>query len=374
MASTCSIRLLTHEFFPSRGGIARYAESMAHCAAQRGHTVEVWAPDKQGLGEKTFPFSFKAIPMRGSQDWPCRLKLAKHISSYHDWDRQTVYLPEPGPIRTWMYARELKLPKPDKLILTLHGSELFLLSRTPWRRRRFQRLLNEADRIGVVSDYVRRELLHRFPTTDPDRCRRVPGAPTKALFDLSPSFPEEAPFTYLFVGRMHPRKGPHRILEALRYFPEEDQDQCQLISVGPTTRPRYVRRLTRYARRHQLSWQHLGVVSEKELESCYQRSHALILPSSQHRHSVEGLGLVLLEAAAVGLPVIANQSGGTPEALLPGKSGFLVRAEDANGLAQAMLALKQNPKLGRQMGTTGKAWVRDAFSWEKNVSALFEGY
>ncbi|MCC5834863.1 MAG: glycosyltransferase family 4 protein [Opitutales bacterium] len=373
MANPRSIRLLTHEFFPSRGGIATYAESTARAAAARGHAVEVWAPDKPGLAEAAFPFDIHPLALRGSQDWPCRLKLAKAIRSRKDWDRHTVYLPEPGPIRTWMYARQLKLPKPDKLVLTLHGSELFLLSKAPWRRRRFQRLLTEADRIGVVSDYVRRELLHRFPATDPDRCRRVPGAPPEPLFELQPEFPTDTPFTFLFVGRMHPRKGPHRILEALRYFPEEDQDECRLLTIGPTTRQRYLKRLTRYTRRHALNWEHWGIVSEKELKSCYQRSHALILPSSQHRHSVEGLGLVLLEAAAVGLPVIANQSGGTPEALLPGKSGFLVRAEDANGLAQAMLALKQNPRLARQMGSVGKAWVRDAFSWERNVSALFEG-
>lgn len=373
MSAPCAIRLLTHEFFPDRGGIATYAESMACAAVAAGHPVEVWAPAASELEQKSFPFALRTIPMRGSQDWPCRLKLAKAIRAQTDWNRHTAYLPEPGPIRTWMYARELKLPKPDKLVLTLHGSELFLVHQMPWRRRRFQRLLQEADRIGVVSDYVRRELLHRFPATDPDRCRRVPGAPPKRLFDLKPEFPTDTPFTFLFVGRMHPRKGPHRILQALQHFPESDREECRLVTIGPTSRQRYLRRLKRYSRRHGLNWDHLGAVDAETLENNYQRSHALILPSSQHRHSVEGLGLVLLEAAAVGLPVIANQSGGTPEALLPSRSGFLVRAEDANGLAQAMLALKQNPRLAPKMGAVGKRWVRDAFSWDRNVTTLFGG-
>lgn len=365
------IRVLTHEFYPQRGGIATYAESMARAATEAGYATEVWAPQRPELDAASFPFPVVPLKLRGSQDWPCRLRLAGAVKRAADLHRYTLYLPEPGPIRTWMYADELNLPRPKKLVITLHGSELFLLSRTPWRRKRFQRLLNDCHRIGVVSDYVRNELLQRFPLTDPDRCRRVPGAPPAACFDIAADRSPAAPFTFLCVGRIHPRKGVLDILKAMASMPPEAKAGCRLLTVGPVGRRWYFRKLSSFAKRHELSWEHLGTTDEAGLHRAYARAHALVMASRQHGHSVEGLGLVLLEAAAAGLPVITTLCGGTAEALRHNRTGLLVPPDRPGDLREAMLQLKSDTDKAVQMGQQGREWAREHFSWDRNVEALF---
>ena len=77
---------------------------------------------------------------------------------------------------------------------------------------------------------------------------------------------------------------------------------------------------------------------------------------------VEGLGIVFLEAAAHGLPVIAGRSGGAPETIIPGVSGFL--AETPKELASALSLLLADPDARRAMGEAGRRFVEETFGWE----------
>lgn len=101
----------------------------------------------------------------------------------------------------------------------------------------------------------------------------------------------------------------------------------------------------------------LGELKPVDLRDWYAASDIVVLPSSS-----EGLGRVLLEAQAMGKPVIAYESGGMPEALIPDKTGFLVETGNHDALADRIDHLLSVPTERLAMGRSGREFVLDRFS------------
>ncbi|MCH8128892.1 MAG: glycosyltransferase, partial [Acidobacteria bacterium] len=87
---------------------------------------------------------------------------------------------------------------------------------------------------------------------------------------------------------------------------------------------------------------------------------------------VGGLGLVFLEAAATGLPVLAGDAGGSSETVLPGESGFVVRSVD--DIVEGLDILFGDPQRARGMGAAGRRFVEDRFTWDQVVNRLLSGF
>jgi len=85
---------------------------------------------------------------------------------------------------------------------------------------------------------------------------------------------------------------------------------------------------------------------------------------------VEGLGIVYLEASATGLPVVAGDSGGAPDAVLPGETGYVVGGRDVPALAARLTDLLADPAKARAMGAAGRAWVEREWRWERQAARL----
>ena len=85
---------------------------------------------------------------------------------------------------------------------------------------------------------------------------------------------------------------------------------------------------------------------------------------------VEGLGMVYLEAAACGRPVVAGDSGGAPEAVLDGRTGFVVPGLSANETAARIIELLRDPARAQDMGVRGREWVSERWTWERTVTDL----
>jgi len=79
---------------------------------------------------------------------------------------------------------------------------------------------------------------------------------------------------------------------------------------------------------------------------------------------VEGLGIVYLEASACGLPVVAGQSGGAPDAVLKGKTGLIVDGTDVNDVANACIDILSDLKNARKMGLAGRSWIESDWDWK----------
>ena len=107
----------------------------------------------------------------------------------------------------------------------------------------------------------------------------------------------------------------------------------------------------------------LGGQTQQEVRELYGTSHLFMLPGVVARDGAEeGQGLVLIEAQATGLPVLATRVGGIPESVLDGESGFLVSERDMDALAEKLTYLIEHPELWPGMGRVGRAYVERNFN------------
>jgi phosphatidylinositol alpha-1,6-mannosyltransferase len=117
-----------------------------------------------------------------------------------------------------------------------------------------------------------------------------------------------------------------------------------------------------------------GEVTDSELVELYRSCDAFVLPSrgQQLRGSIggEGFGRVYVEAALAGKPVIASCAGGAAEAVLDGKTGFLVHPTSVDDVAEAVLALFTDRERAAAMGAAGRKWARQMFSQETLTETL----
>ncbi|MEC8948654.1 MAG: glycosyltransferase, partial [Candidatus Thermoplasmatota archaeon] len=113
----------------------------------------------------------------------------------------------------------------------------------------------------------------------------------------------------------------------------------------------------------------LGHLSDELYRSAFAVAKVLALPSEY-----EAFGIVLLEAAAAGLPAVATRVGGVPEAIIEGETGLLVEYGDATPLAAALGRLLDDPAGAREMGRKGRERARDEFDWDSIVARVEQLY
>jgi len=110
----------------------------------------------------------------------------------------------------------------------------------------------------------------------------------------------------------------------------------------------------------------------ENLPAYYDAGDIFAMPCRTRRHGldVEGLGIVYLEASAAGLPVIGGDSGGAPEAVLAGESGYVVPGGDVTALVGRLTELLSDPAAAAAMGEKGMAWVQREWRWELVAARL----
>jgi phosphatidylinositol alpha-1,6-mannosyltransferase len=115
-----------------------------------------------------------------------------------------------------------------------------------------------------------------------------------------------------------------------------------------------------------------GSVPAGELPGYYAAGDVFAMPCRTRRGGldVEGLGIVYLEASAAGLPVIGGDSGGAPDAILDGETGYVVPGRSVTGLAERLTALLADPAQAEAMGCRGLAWVEQEWDWSRVAGRL----
>jgi phosphatidylinositol alpha-mannosyltransferase len=171
----------------------------------------------------------------------------------------------------------------------------------------------------------------------------------------------------LFVGRLEKRKGLNYLLNAYRQVKGEFPNS-RLIIVGPGTRLR--KKYEKQVRRDSLEdVVFVGYASYDELPSYYKSADIFCSPAT----GGESFGIVLLEAMAVGTPIVASDIEGYASVLAHGEEGLLVPPKDEKGLAQALASLMADESLRRQMGARGVLTASE-YSWGKVAQRVSDYY
>ena len=368
--------VITHEFFPKRGGIATFTEEVAQAGAALGHKIEVWAQSAGRHPEKPWPFTLRRLPLAGTHNLFCRLKLiVRLIRERRRLRYATVYLPEPGPMLALMALLPLRTFRPRRIVLTFHGSEILRFHADPVTRWLTRRLIRHAFRITTLTHYTKNLLCECFPEADA-KTFLTPGALRDdfAAAARTPAASAAAAASgkvvVLTVGRIHPRKGQLLTLQALQALPPALVERVEYWVVGSANKGGYERTLHAAAARPGPSVRFFGNVPEVDLERLYARADIFALTSIDYGHSVEGFGLVYLEASAHGLPVVAHRVGGVAEAVVQDETGLLVAPHHPVALTEAFRQLIEDPALRTRMGLAGRSWARRT-SWSRAAELLF---
>ena len=171
----------------------------------------------------------------------------------------------------------------------------------------------------------------------------------------------------LFVGRLEHRKGLNYLLKAYQRVKQEIPNS-RLIMVGPGTRLR--KKYEKWVKRNGLEdVVFVGYASYDELPRYYKTADVFCAPATGR----ESFGIVLLEAMAVGKPIVATNIEGYASVVTHGEEGLLVPPKDSRGLAQALISLMSDETLRQQMGARGRLKAEE-YSWEHIAQRVFDYY
>jgi phosphatidylinositol alpha-1,6-mannosyltransferase len=166
------------------------------------------------------------------------------------------------------------------------------------------------------------------------------------------------------VGRLVHRKGQDHLIQALPQILKSVPDaHILMVGQGP-----YLPHLKKLVARHNLNdhVSFIGRIQYAQLPQYICAGDIFAMPSRSRFFGleVEGLGIVYLEASACGLPVIAGSSGGAPDAVLDGVTGFVVDGENNEEIAAAAIRLLNDVDGAKAMGTAGREWIIENWRWE----------
>jgi phosphatidylinositol alpha-1,6-mannosyltransferase len=178
----------------------------------------------------------------------------------------------------------------------------------------------------------------------------------------------------LTVGRLQKRKGHDMMIRALRAVREAVPGVLYVV-LGDGDEAAALRLL---AEREGAAddVQFLGEAGDDLLVDCYQQCDLFALPNRRVGGDIEGFGMVLLEAQACGKPVLAGASGGTAEAVNEPETGRVVRCDNPDTLAAAVIELLSDRDRLERMGEAARRWAVERFDWgalSRQAAALFEG-
>lgn len=327
----------------------------------------MYASDWRGSAEFDAAQPFPVVRESTSVLLPTRAvaKRAAQIAAQYECDR--VWFGAAAPLG--LLARDLG----RRAVALTHGHEVGWAA-LPFTRNALRRIGDGCDVITYLTSYQRDRLapvigeakLQRLtPGVDVDVYNpSVHGLPVRERYGLT-----DRP-VIVCVSRLVPRKGQDTLVRALPLVRKAIPDAALLLVGGGLHR----KAIARLARERAVD-QHVvltGSVPWPDLPMHYAAGDVFAMPCRTRNFGldVEGLGIVYLEASATGLPVVAGDSGGAPDAVREGETGFVVPGRDVATLADRLVTLLRDPALARKMGAAGREWTEREWTWDRRAADL----
>ena len=376
MSAEPSLLLVTDKFAPHAGGTAViYTQWAERLPADRLRVLTTEFPGWREYDADRL-YSIQRVPFTDIPKlrWPLvwwRLYRAAF--------RQAPRLENPvvhcgHVLETGFIGYQLKRKYGIPFVVHTYAEELAGYGRKPLARRWMRRILAAADGITAIAGYAR-DLLAELdvdparviiqpPAADTERYRPdLDGSRLRAELGLG-----DRP-TLITVARLLRRKGVDVTLEALARLRVEFPDLAYVVVGDGPELPR----LREIARSLQVedAVRFVGRVPHEATPEHYAAADIFIHPNRQTGEGdVEGFGIVFLEAGACGLPVVGGNSGGTPDAIRHGVTGYLVDGTSPAAVARAIEPLLRDVDLRRRMGQAGREWSRQ-FTWERAAERIW---
>jgi len=369
---TRRLLLVTNDFPPRQGGIQTFLwELVRRLPADQ---VAVYASDHPGAAafDRELPFPVRRHPTGLLVPSPAGRRRVLQARS--DCGATSVWFGAAAPLG--LLAGPLRTAGARRLVATTHGHEVGW-AMLPGARQALRRIADQVDVLTYLGDYTRvrlarvlgeRTRLERLtPGVDSDTfAPSVPGDGIRQRYDLT------GRPVIVCVSRLVPRKGQDALIRALPAIRERVPGVALLLVGGG----RYAGRLRQLAAEGGVADQVVltGPVPFSELPQHFAAGDVFAMPCRTRRFGmdVEGLGMVFLEASATGLPVVAGNSGGAPDAVRPDVTGELVDGRDLAGIADTLAGLLTDPDRASRLGKAGRQWVEQDWQWDGIAARLAE--
>jgi phosphatidyl-myo-inositol dimannoside synthase len=368
--------LVTNDFPPRPGGIQSFVHNLA--LRQPAGSLVVYAStwprhDRRRAEKFDADQPFPVIREETGVLLPTPAVARRAALLARDFDCDRVWFGAAAPLGLLAPGLRRRAGIGYALAMT-HGHEVGW-AQLPGARTVLRRIGRGVDVVTYLGEYTRTRLdrvlhdvtgLRRLaPGVDLDRYSpRVDGSAVRRRYGLV-----DRPVV-VCVSRLVPRKGQDVLIRALPAIRRRVPEAALLVVGGGPHRAT----LARLARDAGVSKQVVftGSVSTAGLPEHYAAGDVYAMPCRTRRGGldVEGLGIVYLEASATGLPVVAGDSGGAPEAVRDGQTGHVVNGRDVALVADRVAGLLADPTLARRMGAAGRAWVETEWRWDTQADRL----
>ena len=260
------------------------------------------------------------------------------------------------------------------LVLNFHGAELLLIRKKKWVKPLLKFAIGQAQAVFANSSFTAGKI-KALRNVD------VEWSPYGTTLETSNTsgdgiapHPINGKFKILFVGRHIERKGICYLIEAAKYLPR-DQFEIRIVGVGDLTDKLKTQATEVSTTPDAAEIIFTGKLSPEELANEYKTANVFTLPAIvDSKGDTEGLGVVLIEAMELGLPVVASNVGGIPDVVVDGVSGILVPEKDPQALANAYKRLAADPELLKQLLTGAQKRIAECFTWSKIVERQIAVY
>ena len=265
------------------------------------------------------------------------------------------------------------------LVLNFHGAELLLIRKKKWVKPLLKFAIGQAQAVFANSSFTAGKI---------KALRKVEVEWSPYGTTLESSTPQHPvahkvtdKFKILFVGRHIERKGICYLIEAAKYLPR-DKFEIRIVGVGDLTDKlkelaAQVDALAPSELRHDSPAEIVftGKLSPEALTNEYKNANVFTLPAIvDSKGDTEGLGVVLIEAMELGLPIVASDVGGIPDVVVDGESGILVPEKDPQALANAFKRLESDPALVQKLLEGSQKRIRECFTWDGIIDRQIAAY
>jgi phosphatidylinositol alpha-1,6-mannosyltransferase len=363
--------LVTNDFPPRPGGIQQFVHNLA--IRQPAGSIVVYASRWKGWESFDAEQPFPVIREETSVLLPTPAVARRAAEIARDYGCDAVWFGAAAPLG--LLAPGLRRRAGiERVVALTHGHEVGW-AKLPVARGMLRRIARGADVVTYLGEYTRVRLaraigdlttLERLPPgVDTDLFKpTVDGSGIRRRYGL-----RDRP-VIVCVSRLVRRKGQDSLIRALPRIRQRVRDAALLIVGGGP----YRSTLEVIAREEGVA-DHVvitGSVPWSELPSYYAAGDVFAMPCRTRRGGldVEGLGIVYLEASATGLPVVAGDSGGAPDAVLDGETGFVVPGRDRDALVDRLVQLLTDSALAKRLGAAGRDWVETEWRWDTQAARL----
>lgn len=364
--------VVTNDFPPRQGGIQSFVHELL-LRRPSGSTV-VYASDHAGSAAFDARTPFPVLRHPTGMLLPTPAARRRAVAALTEFGCDSVWFGAAAPLG--LLAPALRAVGARRVVATTHGHEAGW-AMLPGARSMLRRIADGCDAVTYLNEYFRErldrviggrtELVALRSGVDADTFR--PGLDASAVrerFGLG-----ERPVV-VCVSRLVERKGQDVLVRAWpgirRAVPGA---ALLLVGDGPLRG-----RLEAAARDGGVGGDVVfaGGVPNADLPRYYAAGDVFAMPCRTRRGGmdVEGLGIVFLEASASGLPVVVGNSGGSPDAVRDGETGYLVDGRDDDAVARRIVTLLTDGPLRRRMGEAGRRWVETDWRWQDSADRLGE--